>query len=126
MRPFATALLVALALLGASCGSGDTPTAAAVVEVAAATTAAADVELDGFSFEPAVVEIGAGEQVRWTNRDATRHTVTAGASPDPSGAFELPLDGEGAQAALRFKQPGEYRYFCTPHPFMQGVVRVRG
>lgn len=144
MRVAATSVLVTLVLLGTACASeeddaAETPTANdSAAEQPAADTGvvaevdpadaqpAAEVELVGFSFAPDAVEIQVGDTVRWTNGDATRHTVTAGVDAEPTGAFHLTFDGRGDSAALEFTEPGEYRYFCTPHPFMQGTVTVTG
>lgn len=133
MRVAATSVLVTLALLGTACASeeddaGGSPGANdAVAEVDPADAEpAAEVELAMFNFVPATVEVEVGDTVRWTNSDATRHTVTAGVDAEPTGAFHLTFDGQGDSAALQFSEPGEYRYFCTPHPFMQGTVTVSG
>lgn len=141
MRVAATSVLVTLALLLASCATGDDaddpaaetdpaaaePAAEAVVEVDPADAEpAAEVDLNNFSFKPAAIEITVGDTVQWTNSDATRHTLTAGVDAEPTGAFHRTFDGRGDSAALEFTEPGEYRYFCTPHPFMQGTVTVTG
>lgn len=144
MRVAATSVLVTLVLLGTACAgeendAGDAPAANdPVAEEPAADTGgvaevdpadaepAAEVELAMFSFEPLTVEIEVGDTVRWTNGDATRHTVTAGIDGEPTDAFHLTFEGRGDSAALEFTEPGEYRYFCTPHPFMQGTVTVSG
>lgn len=142
MRAAAVSVLVMLAVLATSCaipadGAGESADAetgqsadaetGSVVEVdAAAAEPVAEVDLVRFSFEPEVIEIDVGDAVRWSNGDATRHTVTAGVDAEPTGAFHLSFDGRGDSAALTFTEPGEYRYFCTPHPFMQGTIRVRG
>ncbi|MEX0659439.1 MAG: plastocyanin/azurin family copper-binding protein [Egibacteraceae bacterium] len=144
MRVAATSVLVTLVLLGTACANGEDDAAEpaatndpAAEESAADTGAvaevdpvdaqpAAEVELAMFNFVPPTVEVQAGDTVRWTNTDATRHTVTAGVDAEPTGAFHLTFDGRGDSAALQFTEPGEYRYFCTPHPFMQGTVTVTG
>lgn len=137
MRVAATSVLVTLVLLGTACANGEDDAAndpaaeepaadtGAVAEVdPAAAQPAGEVELVGFSFKPEAIEIAVGDTVRWTNGDATRHTVTAGVDAVPTGAFQLTFAGRGDSAALEFIEPGEYRYFCTPHPFMQGTVTV--
>lgn len=107
--------------------AGESPGTGPAVEVDPADSEpAAEVELAMFSFAPQAIEIEAGDTVAWTNGDATRHTVTAGVDAEPTGAFHLTFDDRGDTAALTFTEPGEYRYFCTPHPFMQGTVTVSG
>jgi plastocyanin len=92
------------------------------------TDAPGDVEVDiqMFEFGDEVVEIAVGETVTWTNRDATRHTVTGGRDGEADGAFELTFEGRGDTASVTFDEPGEYHYFCAPHPFMTGTVVVGG
>lgn len=140
MRTAVISVLVGLAVLGTSCGNGgndedpatatdgaaeEAADAEVVVEVdPAEDEPAAEVEMAGFSFEPETIEIAVGDTVRWTNGDATEHTVTAGVDAEPTGAFHVTFDGRGASAALQFTAPGQYPYFCTPHPFMQGTVNV--
>lgn len=144
MRVAVISVLLVLAVLATSCATAED----AVDEPAAATEPAADerdtatgtavevdpadaeptaeVDITGFSFEPAVIEIEVGDTLRWTNGDATRHTVTAGADGEPTDAFHLTFGDRGDSAALKFTEAGEYRYFCTPHPFMEGTVMVSG
>lgn len=95
---------------------------------ARATDEPGDVEIDirMFDFEDDVVEIGVGETVTWSNRDATRHTVTSGLDGEPDGAFEVTFDERGDMASVTFDEPGDYTYFCTPHNFMTGTVIVTG
>lgn len=149
MRVAAISVLLTLAVLATSCATAedaaDEP-AAATQEAAEEPDAdepdsatqpalevdpadaepAAEVDITGFSFEPEVVEVDVGDTVRWTNGDGTRHTVTAGADAEPTDAFHLTFADRGDSAALTFTEPGEYRYFCTPHPFMEGTVMVSG
>ncbi len=61
-----------------------------------------------------------GTRIVWTNHDETSHTVT---SNDRSFASKgLDTDDKFEHA---FASEGDFRYICTVHPFMTGVVRVR-
>lgn len=71
-------------------------------------------------FEPRAIEIRAGETVEWTNRDAVVHTVNAEDGTWRSGAIE-----PGERWRATFGQPGQYVFYCGPHPYMRGVVIVR-
>ena len=84
----------------------------------------AEVELRTFRFRDPVIEISAGEEVRWTNRDAIAHTVTSGTPAHPDTLFDGRLEHAGAGFAHRFDQAGTYPYFCARHRFMRGHVRV--
>lgn len=79
----------------------------------------AEVEMRMFDFEPAEVEIAAGETVEFRNTDKTLHTVTS-----DDGAFDEELDGRGELVQITFDEPGTYNYQCRPHDFMTGTITV--
>ena len=96
---------------------------AAQPEVAPATAAhgaVVSVPIQGMSFRESRLEITGGTTVEWKNNDPLAHTVTA-----VDGSFRSPLIEPGQSWRYTFDKPGEYAYFCTPHPFMRGVVVVR-
>lgn len=66
-----------------------------------------------------VVEIEAGEAVRWRNPSRENHTVVSSTGLFSSGAL-FPRD----RYTHRFADPGTFRYHCTLHPGMRGTVRV--
>jgi plastocyanin len=72
------------------------------------------------AFRPASIEIAAGTTVEWANEDPLAHSVTS-----PDGAFDSGLIESGRSWRRTFTTPGTYRYTCTPHPFMRGVIVVR-
>jgi plastocyanin len=78
------------------------------------------VDVRQLAFAPNLVEIGAGGTVAWTNRDELPHTVTA-----DDGAWDSGNIAPGATWRRTFDRPGTYRFHCTPHPFMKGVIVVR-
>ena len=80
------------------------------------------VTIDNFTFAPAQLTVPPGTRVTWTNRDDIPHTVTG--SEAPRAIRSPPLD-TGDSFAFAFAQPGTYRYFCSLHPHMQGLVVVR-
>jgi plastocyanin len=59
--------------------------------------------------------------VTWTNRDTVPHTVTG-----DSGAWDSGQIQPGATFSHAFDQPGTYAYHCSIHPFMHGMVVVKG
>jgi plastocyanin len=89
----------------------------------------AEVSVRLFQFRPAVLDVPVGTRVTWTNTDEIEHTVTSG-TPEarvdgPDGpVVDLALPGQGARAAVEFREPGVYRYFCARHPHMRGEIRV--
>jgi len=88
---------------------------------AATTAAAATISMRAMKFETDSVEIRAGESVRWTNNDFVDHTVTF-EQPGPTSSGYLRTNGT---FVAKFEQRGVYRYHCTPHPNMRGVVIVK-
>lgn len=70
-------------------------------------------------YEPAEVEIEAGQAVRWVFKGAMEHDVVAA---DGSFVSDLQITGEYVHV---FEEPGEYPYDCSVHPEMTGVVTVR-
>lgn len=73
-----------------------------------------------FSYDPARVEIFAGDAVIWTNADFAPHTATAEDGAWDTGALE-----KGESGRIVFAEPGAYPYFCAYHPHMKGTVVVR-
>lgn len=70
-------------------------------------------------FEPAEVEIEAGQAVRWVFMGVDKHDVVAA---DGSFVSELVTEGEYTHV---FENAGEFPYDCSIHPEMTGVVTVR-
>jgi plastocyanin len=79
----------------------------------------ADMKVEDFQFNPTIVEIAAGGQVRWTFTGSSFHTVTS----TGSGPLRSPAQGSGTYT-LTFPTPGRFDFFCTIHPFMTGSVIV--
>lgn len=91
--------------------------------------------IENYEYVPAEIVVSPGTTVTWVNKDVAPHTVTQGAidgNPadrlfDSSGMAEGRLDlmFEGDTWSFTFSEPGEYLYFCIPHPYMVGKVIVR-
>ena len=109
--------------------SGETPADAEQVSIVAGAGTAQDIAApDEFaeSENPAdysvnVLTVEVGTTVTWTNDDAILHTVTA-----TDGAFDSGFFGEGERWSYTFDEPGEYEYYCVPHPWMRAKVVVEG
>jgi plastocyanin len=80
------------------------------------------INIDNFTFGPAMLTVAAGSKVTWTNRDDIPHTVVDAA--DQRQFKSSPLD-TGDSFSYVFGKPGTYRFFCSIHPRMQGTVVVR-
>lgn len=70
-----------------------------------------------WTFEPATLDAKVGDIVVWRNTGGVEHSVTA-------QAFDSRLLKPGASWEHTFDAAGLFTYRCTPHPWMQGVVRV--
>jgi hypothetical protein len=44
----------------------------------------------------------------------------------PDGLFDSGLFGPNSTTSIKFNQSGTYHYFCTIHPWMEGIVLVQG
>ena len=108
------AALAALSVLAlAGCGGGDDATAE---PEPAGPPAAATVELEPVTFEPAKVSIEAGETVRWTWKGGVQHDVAG-------EGFKSKVMSKGSFSHT-FEEPGTYDFKCNVHPTMKGVVTV--
>ncbi|MCA0379489.1 MAG: cupredoxin domain-containing protein [Actinobacteria bacterium] len=91
----------------------------AVVPSAGGVTAVVTVAVIDNKFEPAAVEIKAGQALRWVFSGVMEHDVVA-----EDGSFVSELQAEGEYVHV-FEQAGEYPYDCSVHPEMTGSVTVR-
>ncbi len=115
------AALAALSLVGAlvACSAGSKPDVVPSDELPAGTEPAVTVRVIDNKYEPAEVEIEAGQAVRWVFEGVMEHDVVA---EDGSFVSELVTAGEYVHV---FGSAGEWPYDCSIHPEMTGVVTVR-
>jgi plastocyanin len=95
--------------------------AALLPVVAARAENAADplaVHIDNFVFVPAQLTVKVGQTVTWTNRDDIPHTVVC------AGKFRSKTMDTDGTFSFTFTSAGEYKYFCSLHPHMTGVIKV--
>ncbi len=76
------------------------------------------VSIDNFTFTPPEVTVKVGDTVTWTNHDDIPHTVVS-AGKFRSGA----LDTDNSYS-FTFASAGDYKYFCSLHPHMTGMIKV--
>jgi plastocyanin len=92
----------------------------------AQSTLAADQSMDvkatisNFAFTPQIIKVKKGAKVTWTNQDDIPHTVTS----DEGTLLNSNRLNKGDSYDKTFTDVGVYRYHCTPHPGMLGVVIV--
>lgn len=67
------------------------------------------------------LEVTVGTTIEWTNNDPLEHSVTAA-----NKSFSSGLISPGKSYRHTFTKAGTYDFYCMPHPFMKGVIVVRG
>lgn len=107
-----------VALLADQDGDGDQSASASPAEDSVANTDR--VEIKGFKFMPAAVEVKAGSKVTFVNDDSAAHTATS----KTGGAFDTDRIKKGESKSVTLDQPGEFDYICAYHPLMKGKIRV--
>ena len=78
------------------------------------------VEISGFAYLPATLEVAAGDTVVWINRDAVPHTATRDGRSWDSGSMAA-----GQTWQLVATSRGSQPYYCAFHPVMRGELVVR-
>ena len=76
------------------------------------------VTIDNFTFTPAELNLKVGDTVTWTNHDDIPHTVVS------AGKFRSKALDTNDSFTFTFTAAGEYRYFCSLHPHMTGMIKV--
>lgn len=114
-------LLSAPMTLAGTASSADTASQQAATSLPINDKGAA-VQIDNFDFAPMTLTVAIGTTVTWTNHDDIPHTVVS--ADNPAVFKSPPLDTDDAYS-FTFTIPGAYKYFCSVHPKMVGMVVVR-
>ena len=96
------------------------PAAAGGTASVAAISGAGDISIANFAFTPKIVKLSAGSKVTWRNNDDVPHKIQ---SSDNRFRGSPLLDTKGVYS-VDFKESGEFAYFCSLHPTMQGKIVV--
>jgi len=101
-------------------GLGFALATAILLQFAGARAHAQEVKLtiDNFTFSPAELKVKVGDTVTWINHDDIPHTVV---SP---GKFRSKTMDTDATFSFTFSSAGDYKYFCSLHPHMTGMIKV--
>jgi plastocyanin/uncharacterized membrane protein len=75
--------------------------------------------IKGMRFQPAELNVHAGDTVEFRNEDIFAHTVTA-----DDGSFNSGLIQPGSTWKLNVTKSDTIRYHCTPHPNMKAALVV--
>jgi plastocyanin len=77
-----------------------------------------EIHIDNFVFQPAELKIKVGTTVTWSNRDDIPHTVVS------AGKFRSKTLDTDDKFSFTFTNAGDYKYFCSLHPHMTGMIKV--
>lgn len=80
-----------------------------------------EIAIQNFAFSPQIININAGDSVRWTNRDSAPHTATSTGGPVSFNTGRL---DQGQSNIVQFSTPGTYTYKCEFHPSMTATIIV--
>ena len=89
-------------------------------------------------YDPPVINIKVGDTITWLNDDREGHTVTSGDTAGrfgwmsekqggfgkPDGIFDSGRFMPNDSWTYTFENTGTFSYFCTFHPWMEGIVNV--
>ena len=78
-----------------------------------------DIEIKGFAFDPPILEVRSGDQVRWTNLDISPHTATAEDGSWDTGELE-----KGQSRTVNVTETMSAAYLCAFHPGMRAELVV--
>ena len=122
--PFRRHMVAALAALPLAMGCTAVLMHGGGIASAEAATPAAKptITIDGYAFHPATLTVKKGAAVIWVNKDDDVHTIKSTGGPE---AFNSPALDSGTQFGFVFHRAGTYRYICSVHPYMHGVIVVR-
>jgi len=76
------------------------------------------VTIDNFTFTPPELNLKVGDTVTWTNHDDIPHTVVS------AGKFRSKATDTDGTFSFTFTSAGDYKYFCSLHPHMTGMIKV--
>jgi plastocyanin len=95
--------------------------AAAILLQLGGTSAQAEeikVTIDNFTFSPVELKVKVGDTITWTNHDDIPHTVVS------AGKFRSKTMDTDDNFSFTFTSAGDYKYFCSLHPHMTGMIKV--
>ena len=94
------------------------------------------VKIKDLKFTPSDMVVSVGTAINWVNLDAVDHDVTSGVSvigratrgmkqtKFPDDKFSSGLFSEDKMFSVTFDKKGEYKYYCSIHPFMIAKIVV--
>lgn len=89
------------------------------------------IRIKGNSFYPKIVEVGPDTKVTWVNEDVFTYGggevsgVHNAVATDGPESFATRMLEHAESDSVTVTEPGTYEYICTPHPYMEGRIKVR-
>ena len=80
------------------------------------------VSISNYTFNPTPLKVKVGTKVTWTNHDIAKHSITMDSGQ--AGGPDSQLFAKGESYSFTFTTAGTFKYHCSPHPYMHGVVEV--
>jgi plastocyanin len=77
-------------------------------------------ESDDYAFAPKRLQVPVGTTLTWINDGEQEHTATA-----QGGVWDTGILRVGESAEITYSAPGEYVFYCLPHPWMSGQLIVK-
>ena len=77
------------------------------------------INIDNFSFTPAILTVPVGTKVTWVNHDDVPHLVMS-----TDKRFTSPALDTVDRFSYTFTAPGTYNYYCAIHPKMTAKIIV--
>jgi|ERR1700694_3741763 len=77
-----------------------------------------NITIDNFTFAPAELTVKVGTTVTWTNHDDIPHAIVS------AGKFRSKTLDTDNSFSFTFTAAGDYKYFCSLHPHMTGMIKV--
>jgi plastocyanin len=87
-------------------------------------------------YDPSEISIGVDDTVKWINNNTEPHTATSSlgggmasllsnSQGKPNGLFDTGLFAPDTYVSIKLNESGTFNYFCTIHPWMEGVIHAR-
>jgi len=109
----AIALLLALTLCGVIVG------AAAATTSRQAATPITSVTIKAYKYRPDKFAVSVGTPITVKNKDGVQHDLAA-----VNGKFKTKIIDGGKSGKFTVKKPGTYKFVCTLHTYMTGVIKA--
>jgi len=82
-------------------------------------------DIKSLCYIPDPITVNVDDVVEWTNRDSVSHTVSSGSQKNGAdGIIYSGLMQPDKVFAFSFDESGTFPYFCTIHPWMEGLIIV--